>query len=329
MSMITLTGLARDVEDFLAFKRALGRPYHRAELMLQSFQRFAQVYAARTGKSSRCGKRISLEDVIRAWLSRPSVRKPVTAGLELGLLRHLCLYRRRRDGDGFVPEQAWAPQTESPFAPYVFSHAQIRQLLDAASRHRGRNIWAGMLRRLLLVLYCTGLRFGEAVRLRLSDVDLDKRVLFIRESKGKSRIVPFGTDLARELRAYLRDRTSIVRASAEPPTDAWFVRKNGRPLTPHTAWLAVTKLLRREGLKPQAGRAGPRPYDVRHAFAVHRLTDWNRKGLDVHARLPWLSAYMGHSSVLGTEDYLHATPELLRLASQRFEKRFHQRRRKQ
>ena len=247
MSMVTLAGLARDVEGFLAIKRALGHPYHRAELMLRSFQRFAQAYAAKARKHSGSRKMIYLEDVIRAWLSRPSVRKPVTAGLELGLLRHLCLYRRRRDRGVFVPEQAWAPQTESPFAPYVFSHAQIRQLLDAASRHRGRNIWAGMLRTLLLVLYCTGLRFGEAVRLRLCDVDLEKRVLFIRESKGRSRIVPFGTDLARELHTYLRDRTSIVRASAEPPSDAWFVRKNGRPLPLQNASEAVRRLLRRQG----------------------------------------------------------------------------------
>jgi integrase/recombinase XerD len=62
--------------------------------------------------------------------------------------------------------------------------------------------------------------------------------------------------------------------------------------------------------------------------AYHRLTEWNPKGLDVHARLPWPSAYMGHDNVLGTEDYLHAAPELLRIASQRFEKRFHQARRK-
>ncbi len=327
MSLITLAGLARDVEGFLVFKRALGHPYQRAEHMLRSFQRFAQSCAA-TLPRSRGTTRISLEATIKAWLSRPSVRKPVTSGLELGLLRHLCLYRRRRDRGGFVPEQAWAPQTESPFAPHVFSHAEIRQLLAAASRLHIRNISGKMLHTLLLILYCTGLRFGEAVRLRLGDVDIEKRMFFIRESKGKSRIVPFGADLARELRNYLRDRTNIIRSTNEVATDAWFVRKNGRPLPLARASAAVTNLFRREGLKPATGRVGPRPYDMRHAFAVHRLTEWNRKGLDVHARLPWLSAYMGHDNVLGTEDYLHATPELLRLASQRFEKRFHTARRK-
>jgi integrase len=71
-----------------------------------------------------------------------------------------------------------------------------------------------------------------------------------------------------------------------------------------------------------SGRTGPRPYALRHAFAVHRLTEWYRSGADIHARLPWLSAYMGHVNLLGTEVYLHATPELLTLASERFAGRF-------
>ena len=66
---------------------------------------------------------------------------------------------------------------------------------------------------------------------------------------------------------------------------------------------------------------GARPYELRHAFAVHRLTAWAVEGVDVHAKLPWLSAYLGHQNVLGTEVYLKATPQLLALASQRFEQR--------
>lgn len=327
MTRITLASLAHDVDGFLRFKRALGHRYQYTEHMLRSFQRFAE-RCAMTSQRRGCGKRISLEAAIKAWLSRPSVRKPVTCGLELGVLRHLCLYRRRRNGRGFVPERSWAPQTESPFSPHVFSDAQVRQLLEAARRPQGRSMCVGM-RTLLLILYCTGLRFGEAVRLRMSDVDLEKRVIFVRESKGKSRLVPFGADLGRELQGYLRDRGDIAQTSDALATDTWFVLKNGRPMTVRTASAAVRRLFRSEGLKPKTGgRVGPRPYDMRHTYAVHRLMDWNRKGLDVHARLPWLSAYMGHDNALGTEDYLHATPELLRLASRRFEKRFRQARRK-
>jgi hypothetical protein len=54
---------------------------------------------------------------------------------------------------------------------------------------------------------------------------------------------------------------------------------------------------------------------------VHRLTRWYAQGVDLHARLPWLSAYLGHENLLGTEAYLHATPQLLRAASRRFARR--------
>jgi integrase len=89
---------------------------------------------------------------------------------------------------------------------------------------------------------------------------------------------------------------------------------------------AVGEVLRRlfgaAGLRRGRGRKGPRPYDFRHTFAVHRLTRWYRAKEDLPARLPWLSAYMGHVDLLGTETYLNATPELLALASSRFRRRY-------
>ena len=327
MTTITLVGLARDVAEFLQFKRRLGHRYETAEYLLKSFQRFARARATKPRRPGRV-RCVSLEAAIKAWLSRPSVRKPVTSAIELGVLRHFCMYRRRRNGRGFIPERAWAPQTKSRFSPHIFTHEQIHQLLKAASHCQEPSISPGTLHTLLLVLYCTGLRPGEAVRLHLGDVDLRKRVFFIRESKGKSRWVPFGSDLARELRSYLLNRAGVAKASAQMATDAVFIRRDARPLTVALASGVVRKLLRGLGWKPATGRVGPRPYDLRHAYTVHRLTDWSRKGVDVHARLPWLSAYLGHDNALGTEHYIHATPELLRLASRRFEKRFREARRR-
>jgi integrase len=296
MTRLTRAELARDIEGFLTFKRALGYSYRRGEATLRSFQRFAQHCPG----SARAP--IELETAARAWLFRIVDRKPVTLATDLGALRQLCLYRRRRDPNGFVPDHAWAPCTESTYQPYLFSRQEIRALLKAAARHRGRNMWPGMLRMLLLVLYCTGLRFGEAVRLRMGDVDLSRCVLTVRESKGRSRLVPFRPDLARELSGYLRERALLVRRERrQPQLDALFIRLNGQAVSIKAASEAVRRLLRRLGMKCAKGRAGPRPYDLRHAFAVHRLTDWYRSGANVHARLPWLSAYMGHVNLLGTE----------------------------
>ena len=97
------------------------------------------------------------------------------------------------------------------------------------------------------------------------------------------------------------------------------MKLDASPLTIRSASEGIRRLLRELGIKPPRGRIGARPYEFRHAFAVHRLTAWANEGVDVHAKLPWLSAYLGHQNVLGTEVYLKATPQLLELASNRFE----------
>lgn len=314
MTRLTPAALTKDIEEFLVFKRALGYSYRRSEATLLSFQRFVCSHAER-------GATIDLAAVIRAWLVRIPGRKPVTLACDLGAVRQLCHFRRRRDPAGFLPAVSLAPQTESHYVPYIFSQEEIRALVQAAARHQGRNFWPGMLRLLILTTYCTGLRFGEAVRLQCSDVDLRAHVLHIRESKGRSRLVPFGSDLAAEFHRFWPQRAEVLYSKGRSGEEAVFVGRYGRAVTIKAASDAVRRLLRRLGLKGKRGRIGPRPYDLRHAFAVHRLTAWYREGADIHARLPWLSAYMGHVSVLGTEVYLHATPELLQFASDRFAKR--------
>lgn len=303
--------LARDAAQFLAFKRAMGMGYRRAELVLASFVRFV--------REQYGDFPVSLEQVVTRWATRIEGRKAVTVANEFGVVRQLCLFRRRSDPRAFVPDHAVAPVKESVFVPYIFSREEVLALLAAATRHEGRNMWGAMLRSLTLVLYCTGMRLGEATRLRLDDVDLHRGVLTVQRSKGRSRLLAIRDDLVAELRQYLRRREDILVASGANTSPALFVRRDGSALTVRAASDAFRGLLRDLELKPPRGRCGARPYEFRHAFAVHRLTAWAVEGVDVHAKLPWLSAYLGHQNVLGTEVYLKATPQLLQLASQRFE----------
>lgn len=312
-----VSNLATELDAFLAFKRTMGSPYVRAEFTLRSFDRFVQKYARRH-------RPFRLDEAILAWLASQSRdRKPVSVTVDLGTVRQFCLYRRRRDPAAFVPGRVWAPQsTKSDFLPFVFTDVQIRDLLRRATSLDPR-FRAVVFHALLLVLYCTGLRFGEALRLRIKDVDLDGGLLFITESKGRSRWVPFHRSLGRELARYAVARRALA---AGGPNDPFFIDPRGRPLRIKTASYCIRALLRAAGLKPAVGRVGPRPYDIRHTFAVHRLTRWYRGGVDINERLPWLSAYMGHNDILGTESYLTATPELLAIASRRFERHVARRR---
>lgn len=305
--------LAADLERFLEFKHALGHPYRRAEFTLRSFDRFVHERACP-------GRPLAFDDLVVGWLAQRSGRKAVSAASEIAPVRQFFLFRRRSDPGGFVPGRIFAPQsTQSVFVPHVFSLTDVRTLLAATARLQGPPFYGRTIRTLLLVLYCTGLRFGEALRLRVCDVDLRRLLFVVHASKGKTRLVPFREDLARKLRAYRRERNHLAVASIQ----TFFVQPSGRPYSVAVASVIVRRLLRRTGLKPERGRVGPRPYDFRATFAVHRLTRWYRAGADFAARLPWLSAYMGHADLLGTEVYLTATPELLALAGRRLRARLH------
>lgn len=307
------SSLAGELQEFLAYKRARGCSYRRAEYTLRSFDRFV-IQRAGTGAEP------SLRELILAWFASKDGRKPISVAVEMSVMRQFCLYLQRRDPTCVVPGRVWAPQsTESSFLPHLFNEQEIRILLELATRLRHAPLRPAATRAMILILYCTGLRLGEAIRMREADVDLDEAIFFIRESKGRSRLVPFGRDLADELKEYLALR---VRILGDGPCTHFLVQPDGRPISVLSASCTLRRLMRQAGLKPPRGREGPRPYDLRHTFAVERLTRWHREGADVNARLPWLSAYMGHYDLLGTESYLRATPELLALASDRFEARF-------
>ena len=304
--------LASDLERFLVYKRTLGCAYRRAEFTLRSFDRYVATHGSKRGS-------LHLEDLLRDWLSGNERRKPNTVASYLAPLRAFCLYLKRTDPQAFVPSPNWAPlRSQAPFIPHPLSLAEVRDLLAAAASLKGPALRARTCRLYVLLLYCTGLRPGEAVRLMLPDVDMRQKVFLIRDSKGKTRLVPFRSDLAAEIRSYLRHRANTPRVDTTLLVDL-----SGRAYSTARASNTVRYLLRRIGLKPARGRVGPRATDLRHTFAVHRLTRWQRAGADVQTRLPLLSAYMGHDNLLGTETYLHATAELLGTACHRFHARFH------
>ena len=173
-------------------------------------------------------------------------------------------------------------------------------------------------RTLLLLLYGAGLRFSEATRLTLADVDLAEAVLTIRATKFyKSRLVPIGPQLATvlgELHA-----SAAARRLAQGEAAFLLANRDGTRLASSTVQAAFDALRRIAGVHGTAGgRQIPRLHDLRHSFAVHSLTAWYRQGADVQRLLPVLSTYLGHSDLEGTKVYLSMTPELLQQASLRF-----------
>ena len=204
----------------------------------------------------------------------------------------------------------------------IYSEAQLRGLLKAAGEYETprRALEEATLRTLLLLLYGAGLRIGEALALTRADVDLDAAVLTIRESKFyKTRLVPIGPRLTAVLRSYADDRYQQGHSNARGAP--FFVTRTGTAVTRGQAERAFVRLRDIAGIAREEGaRYQPRLHDVRHSMAVHRLVAWYREGADVQRLLPHLATYLGHVDVAATQRYLTMTPELLREASERFER---------
>jgi integrase/recombinase XerD len=88
--LVTADQLARDAQEFLRFKRAMGIPYRRAEFVLDQFVRFVRQQSSNLGE-------VRLDDAITRWCARVAGREAVTLANEFGVVRQLCLHRRRRD----------------------------------------------------------------------------------------------------------------------------------------------------------------------------------------------------------------------------------------
>jgi integrase len=172
-------------------------------------------------------------------------------------------------------------------------------------------------RTLVGLLAVTGMRQGEACRLRCDDVDLETGTLVIADSKfGKSRLVFLHPTACSALRAYARARDE---AFPEPTADTFFVNSRGGPLDGPNLPKTFATLVAAAGIQAPPGQRAPRLHDLRHAFTVATMLDWYRDGGDVQARLPRLSTWLGHVDPKSTYWYLQAVPELLALAAGRLE----------
>ena len=212
------------------------------------------------------------------------------------------------------------PKLPPQQSPYVYSLAELRRLLDATSiLHVGHSrLQAPMYRTLLLLLYGSGLRIGEALGLTLHDVDLIERVIVVRDTKFyKTRMVPIGPKLTRELAEYSALRRQLPMPEGE--TSAFFTTRTGRGW-PYQHVITLFQRVREaaEIDCPPGELRPPRLHDLRHSAAVHRVLAWYRSGKDVQHLLPQLATWLGHIDIKSTQRYLQMTPELLQAASQRF-----------
>ena len=299
--------LQRLIEQYISLRQSLGSAFAEDAKTLRAFGR------ARGARASIGGVRVEHVD---GFLGKA---RPVTQTWfgKLSRLRCFFQYAVSRGHITTAPLPTVMPKHPPAFVPYIYTREQLCRLLQVSeSYRRSRSLEPTTIRTMILVLYGAGLRLSEATNLTRADVDLSGSVLTIRKTKfGKTRLVPVGPQLRRALVQYDRSRPR-----GRPPEAPFFTTMAGGHVKPDTLEHNFRILCDQVGIRRTDARQQPRIHDLRHTFAVHRLTSWYQQGVDVQRLLHQLSVYLGHVRLRDTQVYLSMTPELLREASQRFER---------
>jgi integrase/recombinase XerD len=297
------------VEDYLSRRRQLGYQLTIDGRQLLNFARYAEQ------RNAELPLTVSLA---RDWAGAAPSGSAIAMARRASLLRPFSRYLNLIDpGAHTLPSRLMGP-THRRLPPFIFSPKDIAELMSACdSLFSLVGLRPHTMRTLIGLLAATGLRPGEAVRLKQQDVNQAKRLLIIHDSKGwKRRMVPLSDCSVAALDDYQRYRNQLT---AYTLTDAFFILDTGKPLDIRSADYAFSLLRTQVNLThPNTGRA-PRLYDLRHTFVCNRLLAWYETNEAVDSLMPQLAQYIGHKKVSDTYWYIQSVPALMSKAADRFE----------
>lgn len=290
--------LRDQIIDFITERRSCGSKYICEYHHLRRLDRFLCTRML----DSRCLPR----EFVLEWTAWREGESRHSQKCRISITSLLAKFLVNHGVDAFILPPGMCRMARWNFCPYIFSHDEIERLILAADNWRPvknapfLHLVAGEVFR---VIYTCGLRAGEAASLKLSETDIVNGVLIIKQGKfRKDRLVPMSDDTTERLREYLQ------KMPLKRPSDPLFPNRVGRHYLPLSLYGLFRQLLWKLRI-PHGGRSkGPRLHDLRHTFAVHRLEAWIKEGADLNSKLPYLSAYLGHVGLAGTQRYLRLTP---------------------
>jgi integrase/recombinase XerC len=145
---------------------------------------------------------------------------------------------------------------------------------------------------IIMLFLQAGLRVSELVALTLSDVDLENRLLVVRQGKGKKdRSIPLGEQEVTAIKHYLTERVGT--------DDALFTARNATSLDVRSVRYIVAKYMKASGIKKKAS-----VHTLRHTYGAHKINN----GMPVEA----LQGLMGHKRKETTYHYIHLVKTNLR-----------------
>ena len=284
------------LNDFISFKRSIGKKYSN----ILYHVRFVDEANLKIGNYDYLTKEV-LEEAVNSAVSK---RKSLDRSF-YSYFRELSKYLNTIDGKSYILGDNYKSKRYHANI-YLFSNEEIRKFfstLDNMAYESGKiNMY--IIQAIFYVMYFCGIRCVEARLLKTEDVHIDERYLIIRNSKNHNDRKLFITDEVVKVLNSLNDRLSLTI----PDRKYFFSINVNRYLSSQFISTNFRKTWTMAGMSMDV-TPRPRAYDFRHHFACANIMRWIDDGKDVHAMLPYLMTYMGHSSLESTYYYIHLIPE--------------------
>lgn len=213
---------------------------------------------------------------LKSYIAYLGTRGYAASSMNLAISAAAFFYAHVYD-DGANPIPAVKRPRKDSRLPSVLAKPEVRKIIDSASNSKHRL--------LLTLLYSAGLRVSEAVTLKRADIDFNRKLILVKQSKGrKDRCAPLADNAAALLRSYIP-----LQAPAK-----WLFP--GQNPDSHIAVRTAQKIFEHAALK--AGLTGDvSVHSLRHSFATHLL----ESGTDIR----YIQELLGHNSVKTTQRYTH------------------------
>lgn len=251
-----MSALSGHVEDYLRLRRALGFKLEREGQLLVQLVAYLEAAGAASVTS----------ELAIAWARTSANAQPNQWAKRLGVVRTFATYLQTVDPAAEVPPPGVFPARRRRPTPYLWSHREIRRLLEGAGALRPP-LRAATYETLFGLLAASGMRVGEAIALLCDDVDLAGGVITIREAKfNRTRLVPLHSSTTEALGRYAAERD---RLCPRPRSRAFFVSSVGTTLDRTGVGKTLRKITTAMGSR--TATVHPRVHDLRHSFALYQL----------------------------------------------------------
>lgn len=290
------------IQDFINYKRVAGYKYESEVAILKEFDSLCC--------SLNIEAPVITKELSDIWCTKKPHESERSSHIKrVSCIRQFAFYLISSGYEAYIPVNLeYIQQRKSKYSAYIFSHEEMDRIFDASNRvyPNRRSTMHLVMPVLIRLLYCTGMRVMEALKLQLKNVNLVDGTLFIESAKfNKDRLIPISKSMREILVQYC-----AVMHPMYLPEDYLFVGITREPCSHHNIYLRFREILVTAGIK-HAGRGyGPRIHDIRHTHCCHVLQAASYNKTDLTNVLPALSVYMGHESVAATSQYLKMTAEI-------------------